>query len=232
MTVPPPLLKWSRRTYWSATRGTWRVRRGWLVARVRLIALLRHAQVEVEVAPDVIVGRRVRVEIQPGTRSRLVVRDSAGLHDDLLIWLRSGTFEIGPRTVLRRGATVIVGGDLRVGEDALVSYGAVLHCAQSLRIGDMAVVAEYATVTDSAHRRTRDLPLLHHVRAAPTVIGHNAWVGAHAVITHGVEVGDRAIVGAHAVVTSDVPPQCLAAGVPARLVRELDVDEDAEDVLA
>jgi acetyltransferase-like isoleucine patch superfamily enzyme len=41
------------------------------------------------------------------------------------------------------------------------------------------------------------------------------------MILKGVTIGERSIVAAGAVVTSDVPPDCIVAGVPARFVKFL-----------
>ena len=51
-------------------------------------------------------------------------------------------------------------------------------------------------------------------------VGDSCWLGAESVVLRGVTVGDGAIVAARAVVTHDVPPATLAAGVPARVVKE------------
>jgi carbonic anhydrase/acetyltransferase-like protein (isoleucine patch superfamily) len=57
---------------------------------------------------------------------------------------------------------------------------------------------------------------------APIVIEENAWIGDHAMITKGVTIGHNSIVGAGAVVVNDVPPNSIAAGNPAKVVKELD----------
>lgn len=56
----------------------------------------------------------------------------------------------------------------------------------------------------------------------PITIGSGCWIGARATILPGVNVGASSIVAAGAVVTSDVPPNSLVGGVPARLIRGLE----------
>ena len=60
-----------------------------------------------------------------------------------------------------------------------------------------------------------DLPL-----KGDTVVGNDVWIGQNAVILPGVRIGDGAIIGASSVVGSDVPPYTIAAGNPARPLRE------------
>jgi acetyltransferase-like isoleucine patch superfamily enzyme len=52
-----------------------------------------------------------------------------------------------------------------------------------------------------------------------TVLGHDVWVGEHAVLKGGITVGNGAIIAANAVVTSDVPPYAIVAGIPARVIK-------------
>ena len=59
------------------------------------------------------------------------------------------------------------------------------------------------------------------VTTSPVVIGNDVWIGANAVILPGVSIGDHTVVAAGAVVTKDVPPHCLVAGVPAKIIKEL-----------
>jgi acetyltransferase-like isoleucine patch superfamily enzyme len=50
------------------------------------------------------------------------------------------------------------------------------------------------------------------------VIGDDVWLGANVVVLAGVSIGDGAVVAAGAVVTKDLPAQCIAAGVPAKVI--------------
>jgi acetyltransferase-like isoleucine patch superfamily enzyme len=53
----------------------------------------------------------------------------------------------------------------------------------------------------------------------PVVIGAGVWLGSHVVVTDGVTIGSGCVVGANSVVTKDLPEGCLAAGVPAKVLR-------------
>jgi acetyltransferase-like isoleucine patch superfamily enzyme len=57
--------------------------------------------------------------------------------------------------------------------------------------------------------------------SAPVKIGDHVWIGSRVIILPGVSIGDHAAVGAGSVVTKSIPPNCLAVGNPARVVREL-----------
>src|SRR4051794_33491350 len=81
--------------YWSLLSLRRRARRAALVARVTAVAALRDAVVELDVAPDASIGRRVRVEIDPSTTNRLTIGPRARLHDGVTIWLRGGVVDLG-----------------------------------------------------------------------------------------------------------------------------------------
>jgi acetyltransferase-like isoleucine patch superfamily enzyme len=55
----------------------------------------------------------------------------------------------------------------------------------------------------------------------PIVVKRNAWIGAAATILPGVTIGENAVVAAGAVVTSDVPPNTIVGGVPAKVIRTI-----------
>jgi virginiamycin A acetyltransferase len=57
------------------------------------------------------------------------------------------------------------------------------------------------------------------VSRAPTVIGHDVWIGASVQIMSGVTIGTGAVIGAGSVVSADVPPYAIAVGAPAKPVR-------------
>ena len=62
---------------------------------------------------------------------------------------------------------------------------------------------------------------------APVRIDAHAWIGCNAIILKGVHIGEGAVVAAGAVVTRDVPPHAVAAGNPARIIRQLSAERSA-----
>jgi acetyltransferase-like isoleucine patch superfamily enzyme len=55
----------------------------------------------------------------------------------------------------------------------------------------------------------------------PIVVGSNVFIGADAMIMPGVTIGDNVVIGARSLVTADIPPNTVAAGVPAKPLRPL-----------
>ena len=68
----------------------------------------------------------------------------------------------------------------------------------------------------------------HIGQAKPVTIGRDVWIGGNCTILPGVTIGNNVVVAAGAVVTKDVPDNCVAAGVPAKVIRKL--EDDTEEV--
>ena len=67
-----------------------------------------------------------------------------------------------------------------------------------------------------------DLPL----KYAPIVIEDGAHIGIGSIIMPGVTIGKGAVIGAGSVVTKDIPPYCVAVGVPAKVIRSFEEKKD------
>ena len=79
------------------------------------------------------------------------------------------------------------------------------------------------TIITRNHRFDRtDIPMMEQgfEEERPVYIGNDVWIGDRALILPGVHIGDGSIIAAGAVVTKDVPPYSIAAGVPARKIRD------------
>ena len=124
-------------------------------------------------------------------------------------------------------------GEIRIGNRTYIGKSDLV-CYRSIVIGNDVIMSWGITITDHdshsldwEHRKTDVLDWgmgkkdWAHVAHAPVVIRDKAWIGFNVSILKGVTIGEGAVVGACSVVTRDVPPYSVAAGNPARLIREL-----------
>lgn len=56
----------------------------------------------------------------------------------------------------------------------------------------------------------------------PITIGNNVFIGFGSVILPGVTIGDNVVIAAYAVVSRDIPPNSVAAGIPAKVIKSID----------
>ncbi|SHI73322.1 transferase hexapeptide (six repeat-containing protein) [Roseomonas rosea] len=88
-------------------------------------------------------------------------------------------------------------------------------------VGDDAMFATGITIRTSDSHGIVDLATREQVNAPePVVVGPHVWLGQDSLLMKGVTIGAGSIVAGRAVVTRPVPPRALAAGVPARVLRE------------
>jgi len=124
-------------------------------------------------------------------------------------------------------ATIVVKhGKLVVGQGVYIGIGSLICARDSISIGNDVLIAEYVTIRDQDHDFAPDRVTSRlGFSTAAIVIGNNVWLGAKATVTRGVTIGDNSVIGANSVGTLDSPPNVVAAGVPAQIVRSLRPDE-------
>ena len=111
---------------------------------------------------------------------------------------------------------------LRIGDGTWVGQQCFFHAAGGIEIGRNVGIAPAVRILTSVHEEEgRAVPILHAaVALAPVVVEDDADLGVGCILLPGVRVGRGAQVGAGAVVTRDVPAYAIAAGTPARVLRE------------
>jgi len=114
-------------------------------------------------------------------------------------------------------------GQITIGDYCLISPGVRITSAVNIQIGNNCMLANGVFVTDADWHGIYDR-LESIGKAAPVILKENVWVGDCATICKGVTIGENSIVGAGSVVTSDVPPNSIAAGNPAKVVKQLDLE--------
>jgi acetyltransferase-like isoleucine patch superfamily enzyme len=145
---------------------------------------------------------------------------------EVLETLDSGRLEIGRDTLLEPGCWLTLGPDarIRVGSGCFLNRGTMLAALELIEIGDHTMFANGCFVGDADHRHDDpSRPITHQgfVPRGPVQIGSNCWFGVNCVVTGGVAIGDRAVIGANSVVTHDIPAGVIAAGAPAKVIRDI-----------
>jgi acetyltransferase-like isoleucine patch superfamily enzyme len=148
------------------------------------------------------------------------------LHGNVLQMLREGRLEVGPHAYFEPHVWLTSdSGRIAIGGGTLVNIGVMIAAVDAVTIGEHCMFANGCVVTDGNHRFDdvdKPVPWQGFTSKGPVRIGDNVWFGAHAVVTSGVTIGRRAVIGANSVVTEDVPEFAIAAGAPARVLKEID----------
>lgn len=122
---------------------------------------------------------------------------------------------------------------LSLGDHVGMSGGSVF-CLSKISIGNHVQLGVNCRIFDT------DFHSLDHLErragkaasGAPVVIEDDVWLCANVTVLKGVRVGARTVVAAGSVVSSDLPPDCVAAGVPAREIRKLTVPQSDSGAVA
>ena len=143
-------------------------------------------------------------------------------HVVLCSWSRWTALGVSHPIVLR---TLFPGATLRIGRNTGISGGSFC-AAVTLEIGERCLIGADVMVSDTdfhaiepeGRNTNADWAL---IRSRKVRIGNDVFIGARSVILKGVEIGDGAVIGAGSVVTRSIPARTIAAGNPARCLREI-----------
>ncbi|MFN8218167.1 MAG: acyltransferase [Solirubrobacterales bacterium] len=171
-----------------------------LLARVRAELLRRSAA-----------GRNLRLGEGPLFYDAMPRIDASGE-------IRAGDgFSIYSQPV-RAQVSAAPGARIAMGDGVGINFGADLFAARTIEVGDATMIGPMVVITDTNFHPIDEGEA---TKTEPVRIGSNVWLGRGAMILPGVEIGDHAVIAAGAVVARDVPPRTVAAGNPARPLREV-----------
>jgi maltose O-acetyltransferase len=113
------------------------------------------------------------------------------------------------------------GYQIHIGARTFANFGLMALDVARIEIGDDVQFGPNVQLLTPTHPTDAELRRAKWEAAKPITIKDNAWIGGGAIVLAGVTIGENAVVGAGAVVTKDVPPNTVAVGNPARVVRTL-----------
>jgi maltose O-acetyltransferase len=142
--------------------------------------------------------------------------------------LRALLGDAGDGVVIRPPFFCDYGRHISIGARTFVNYACVMLDVAAIRIGDACQIATGVHIVTATHPVDPEPRRLGWEWAEPITIGDNVWLGSAVVVCPGVAIGDDTVVGAGAVVTRDLPARVVAAGVPARVLREIGEEDRVE----
>lgn len=112
------------------------------------------------------------------------------------------------------------GKHISIGEDSYINVNCNFIDDGEITIGKKVMFGPAVTIATVGHPIHPDLR--EYMYTAPVKIGDNVWIGGNVTICPGVTIGENSVIGAGSVVIHDVPANCIAAGNPAKVIREID----------
>lgn len=146
---------------------------------------------------------------------------------EVLEALDEGRLKIGEGSLLEPGCWLTLAPEARmtIGEGCFLNRNTMFAAYREIVVGDHVMFANGCFVGDADHRfDDPDTPVTQQgfTSKGPVGIGSNCWFGVNCVVTGGVTIGERCVIGANSVVNEDLPPGTIAAGAPARVVKEIE----------
>jgi len=116
---------------------------------------------------------------------------------------------------------------LFIGDRTSVGQFSIISCVRDVHIGTNVIMGARVYVSDNYHGFEDIMP---PIMAQPTIfkdsvcIGDDSWIGVNAAIMS-AKVGKHCVIGANSVVTRDIPDYCVAAGIPAKVIKQYNFEK-------
>lgn len=117
------------------------------------------------------------------------------------------TISIGENTYINMNVTMLDGAKISIGNNVLIGPNTQFYCASH----------------PLNYQRRREWKTF----CKPITVENDVWIGGNVIINQGVTIGARSVIAANSVVNSDVPPDSLYGGTPAKLIRHIDENKEA-----
>jgi maltose O-acetyltransferase len=134
--------------------------------------------------------------------------------------LRPSFKTCGRNFQMARRVTINFPNRLEIGSDVYIATGCWLHAWGGIVLEDEVQLGPYSVLVTGDHSLKGG-----SYRNGPSTLAsirmcHGSWIAAHAVVTKGVSVGRGALIAAGSVATTNIPDLAIAAGVPARIIKD------------
>jgi maltose O-acetyltransferase len=154
------------------------------------------------------------VPVRSGGQGTLRVGDQTTFGFALAFRFGNGEIMLQPRTTEA---------EIVIGQNTIFNNNTVVCAVKSIRIGSGCRIGDCVSILDTDFHEINPATRDHSVGVVkPVSIGNNVWIGSRVMVLKGASIGDNAVIAAMSVVTSAIPANCVAAGIPARVIRQIE----------
>ncbi len=125
---------------------------------------------------------------------------------------------LGNNVIINMNCTFVDNQPIRIGDNVLIASNVQLYTASH------PVLPEERLVPDWKERQTT----FFKTYARPIKIKNNVWIGGGCILLAGVTIGENSVIGAGSVVNRSIPPNCVAAGNPCKVIHYFDADKEKQ----
>lgn len=108
-------------------------------------------------------------------------------------------------------------------DGVIIGHGFTGFVADTIRIGKDTILAGNVTLISENHGMNPEIDTPYHAQeltTGPIDIGEGCWLGQNVSVLPGVKIGKKCIIATNTVVTKNIPDYCIAAGSPARIIKQ------------
>jgi len=130
-------------------------------------------------------------------RLRSFLRKILGISDDIIF---KSDFPDGK----------LIGKPAQIGKFSVIDYGGGVKFGKNVKVGYGVIILSVSTITGNKNVE---------IIRKPVIIGDDVEIGSNTVVLPGVTIGNNSTIGANSVATKNIPPNCVAVGCPAKVVK-------------
>jgi maltose O-acetyltransferase len=154
------------------------------------------------------------VPVRSGGQGTLRVGDHTTFGFPLSFRFGNGEIMLQPRTPEA---------EIVIGQNTILNNNTVVCAVKNIRIGSGCRIGDCVSIMDADFHEINPATRDRSAGAVKAVsIGDNVWIGSRVLVLKGASIGDNSVIAAMSVVISAIPANCVAAGIPARVIRQIE----------
>lgn len=159
------------------------------------------------------VGASINVPVRADGAGRVTVGDQVSLGYKPAFRLGSGEILLQARN---KGACIQIGTSSRLSNNVCIIAMESIKIGQSCQIGDLVMIldSDFHEVSPTTRNATSG-------EISPVEVGNNVWIGSRSIVLKGTKIGANSVIAAGSVVTKSIPENVIAAGIPAKIIRDI-----------